>query len=186
MQNSITRKKKHFKAEYDALKNAIHRCTQRHNAQYKDYGARGIIVDPSFIGKDGFWAFLDAIGPKPDPSLTLDRVDNARGYVPGNLAWTDRTTQQRNRRTFRNQATDLGWGLKPYTFVRRDGVLQTRFSPIVPLDGRELTLREWSEELGIHQRTLKQRIQRGQTPEQALVPTLFYPNGGPRNGPTIH
>jgi hypothetical protein len=35
---------------------------------------------------------------EPSPGLSQDRIDNDRGYEPGNLQWTDRLTQVRNRR----------------------------------------------------------------------------------------
>jgi hypothetical protein len=191
-------KKATYRAEASVWRNAIHRCSSSKNAQYNDYGGRGITVDPLFLGPQGFDAFLEAVGPKPSPELTLDRVDNAKGYEPGNLAWTSRTVQQRNRRKTRDKVTDLGWGVGTYRFVRSDGRPQTKQSPLVPLNGKTQTLKEWADELGVHQRTLKQRFLRGATPEQALVSTLFNPWGNPRgqgpaglrdaakNNPTIH
>lgn len=180
-------KKKDFEAEYNALSNAKHRCTNPKHAQWQDYGGRGITVDPAFLGPNGFANFLAAVGPKPSPELTLDRVSNEMGYVPGNLAWTTRSVQQRNRRTKQVHVADLGWGLKAHTVTRRDQIAVTHYSPIVPLGNRKLSLREWSIELGIKANTLRQRIQRGIEPAQALVPMLFSPCGKPRSlGPTIH
>ena len=180
-------KKKDFKAEYNALANARNRCTNRNHAQWKDYGGRGITVDPTFLGPDGFTNFLAAVGPKPRPELTLDRVSNELGYVVGNLAWTSRSVQQRNRRPDRAHVADMGWGLKAHLTKRCDGHQFTIHSPIVPLGDRSLSLKEWSVELGIAAKTLQQRLQRGLTPEQALVPVLFDTWGKPRKSdPTVH
>jgi hypothetical protein len=180
-------KKNDFKAEYDALSNAKHRCTNPKHAQWKDYGGRGITVDPTFLGPDGFANFLAAVGPKPRPELTLDRVSNEMGYVVGNLAWTSRSVQQRNRRPNKVKVADLGWGLKAHLTKRGDGQQFTSYSPIVPLGDRRQSLREWSAELGISAKTIQQRLQRGVPPEQALVSTLFSPWGKPRNSdPTVH
>lgn len=44
-----------------------------------------------------FEAFFAYIGPRP-PGLTLERVDNERGYEPGNVTWATRSEQARNRR----------------------------------------------------------------------------------------
>lgn len=180
--------KTYFRVEASALINAINRCKNKNHAQYNDYGGRGISVHSSFLGPEGFKAFIDAVGPKPSPQLTLDRVDNAKGYEPGNLAWTTREVQQRNRRPYRTHTTDMGWGSKTHTILCHDGNRKRTFdSPLVPLNDRTLSLYEWSKLLNINVKTLRQRLQRGLTPAQALVPTLFNTRGRPRDGgPTIH
>lgn len=61
---------------------------------YQFYGARGIDVDPRWLD---FELFLADMGDKPD-GLTLERVDNDRGYWPDNCVWDTRLAQSRNRR----------------------------------------------------------------------------------------
>ncbi len=73
------------------------RCLNPSNHAYADYGGRGIRLHPPWV-RD-FAAFYDAIGPRPSPQLTLDRIDNDKGYVPGNLRWATRTEQLRNCRS---------------------------------------------------------------------------------------
>lgn len=181
------RLRKHYQVEYNALINAIHRCSNRKHAQYKDYGGRGIKVHESFLGPEGFWRFLDEVGPKPSPELTLDRKSNDKGYEPGNLIWASRKQQTDNRRAQGARVSDLGWGSKSHTFERKDGKLQTITSPIVKVGDELLSIKEWSAKLGVNQRTLRQRLYRGLTPAQAMVPGLFNTWGKPRNDkPTIH
>jgi hypothetical protein len=168
-------KKQTYKSEYTALKDAIIRCTRKCHPQFDDYGGRGIVVDPSFLDPmSGFDAFLATIGPKPHPSLTLDRVDNDSGYVVGNLAWTSRTAQTRNQRV-RGPIKDLGWGIGSIRVCTSTGQVRTVRSPLVAAHGRCQTLVEWSKELGVASKTLSQRLGRGWTPEQALVPMIFKP-----------
>ena len=46
----------------------------------------------------GFDAFLTDLGPKPDPSYTIDRVDSAFGYWPWNCRWASKQEQAQNQR----------------------------------------------------------------------------------------
>jgi len=65
---------------------------------YPDYGGRGIDMDPEWFGSGGFEKFFAHIGPKPDPTYSIDRIDNDKGYWPGNVRWADAKTQANNRR----------------------------------------------------------------------------------------
>jgi hypothetical protein len=47
---------------------------------------------------EAFDAFIATLGPKSTPQHSLDRIDPAGHYVPGNLRWADKTTQSLNRR----------------------------------------------------------------------------------------
>lgn len=72
----------------------IHRCTNPSNPQWADYGGRGITVDPRWYK---FQNFLADMG-EPPPDLTLDRIDNDKGYSKGNCQWATRLQQTYNRR----------------------------------------------------------------------------------------
>lgn len=59
------------------------------------YVLRGICVCERWMTYDNF---LEDMGEAPD-GLSLDRIDNERGYEPGNCRWADAITQRRNSRS---------------------------------------------------------------------------------------
>lgn len=81
--------------EYDAWVSMHKRCSDPKHKSYKDYGARGITVAPSW---DSFEAFLADMGDRPSPVHSLDRENNDRGYGPDNCRWATADLQSRNRR----------------------------------------------------------------------------------------
>lgn len=72
------------------------RCLNSLHPQYRNYGGRGIKVSPVWM--TDFYKFYADIGPKPTPKHSLDRIDNNRGYEPGNVRWATIAQQQSNRR----------------------------------------------------------------------------------------
>lgn len=132
-----------FKAEYCALVNAIHRCHNEASPSYSSYGARGIQVCDQWRSKIGFYLFFDHIGPRPGPGYSLDRIDNNKGYEPGNVRWADRRTQRNNTRRRSHKVTDYGWGIG-YAMPQSVGVgYGRRPSALVPYEGRIQTIAEW-------------------------------------------
>lgn len=71
------------------------RCTDPEHVSYKHYGGRGIKVCDRW--KD-FYKFLEDMGPRKSRQLTLERVNNEKGYEPDNCIWAPRKDQGRNRR----------------------------------------------------------------------------------------
>jgi hypothetical protein len=69
------------------------RCSSNF-ARRRYYYDRGITVCPRW---EHFEDFLFDMGECP-PGLMLDRIDNDRGYEPGNCRWTTRSEQMLNRR----------------------------------------------------------------------------------------
>lgn len=76
--------------------NMIARCTNPNNINYKYYGDRGITVCDRWLK---FENFLDDMGERPSPNLTLDRIDNSLGYYKENCRWTTKKEQSINRRS---------------------------------------------------------------------------------------
>lgn len=83
---------------YNRWYNMIQRCERPHHRAYLHYGGRGIRVAPEWLDPAVFLAYVDAtLGPCP-PGYSLDRIDNDRGYEPGNIRWATWPEQARNRR----------------------------------------------------------------------------------------
>ena len=84
--------------EYHAWAHIKQRCLNPKNKSYADYGGRGITVCETW--KNSFENFLFDVGPAPERSaeISIDRIDNSKGYEPGNVQWATRSMQNSNRR----------------------------------------------------------------------------------------
>jgi hypothetical protein len=85
--------------EHKAWQNMLARCHCETCPNFRLYGARGITVCARW--RESFEAFLADVGARPSPAHSIDRIDNAKGYEPGNVRWATRLEQARNKRTNR-------------------------------------------------------------------------------------
>lgn len=83
--------------EYRVWASMIQRCHNERDPSYHWYGGRGILVCQDW--RQSFEAFYRDMGPRPDPSLSIDRIDNDGNYGPGNCRWATKSQQNLNRRT---------------------------------------------------------------------------------------
>jgi hypothetical protein len=84
--------------------NLLTRCYNPNFKQAKDYSGKGVRMKKSW--KNSFETFYNeliaAIGERPDESLTLDRINNNRGYYPDNVRWATRSEQCYNRNPYKS------------------------------------------------------------------------------------
>jgi hypothetical protein len=70
------------------------RCLNPRAPNFSKYGGRGISVAQAWV--ESFGAFLADLGPRP-AGTSLDRIDGAGGYEPGNCRWATPAEQRANR-----------------------------------------------------------------------------------------
>lgn len=71
------------------------RCEDFNHKSFKDYGGRGITVCDRW---HDFKNFLQDMGRRPAKGLQIDRIDNLKGYCPGNCRWVTPKENSNNRR----------------------------------------------------------------------------------------
>jgi len=128
--------------EYRTYYSMLQRCGNPKHESYRNYGGAGIAVWDGWKGPGGYDAFLAHIGRMPFKGATLDRIDNGKGYEPGNVRWATVRQQMRNR---------------------SNNILLT-------LNGKTQCLADWADELGLNRCTVRHRYCKGWPVERVLGP----------------
>ncbi|RLC37576.1 hypothetical protein DRH27_03745 [Candidatus Falkowbacteria bacterium] len=97
---------------YNIWNNMKARCYRHSSLDYHRYGGRGISICKEWV--DSYMKFKEwALNNRYKDYLTIDRVDNNKGYEPGNCRWITKkeNTAKGNRETKRkltfNQAVEI-------------------------------------------------------------------------------
>ncbi|MCK5787946.1 MAG: hypothetical protein KAH32_03035 [Chlamydiia bacterium] len=103
------------------------RCTDPKSKDYKYYSEKGVTVCTSWL--KSYQAFYKDMGDRPD-GLTLDRVDNDKGYSKSNCRWATRLQQVNNSSIIR----------------------------LLSFKGESKSVTEWSRALGIPRARISTRL----------------------------
>lgn len=133
--------------EYRTWRSMLQRCNNPRRPEYPRYGGRGIKVCERWHIFDNF---LSDMGPKPSADLSIERINNDKGYEPGNCCWATAYTQTRNR--------DSG----------------NRF---ITFNGKTLMVTEWARSIGLSPAGMYNRLRRGWLLTDALTTPLQPPFG---------
>lgn len=141
----ITKHGAHESPEYYVWRAIKARCRNPGHAAYPRYGGRGVgICDEWF---NDFSAFIAHVGRRPSNQYSIERIDNNKGYEPGNVCWATIKEQCVNKRN-----------VKLYEF-----------------NGRALCIAHWANEIGMSETTLGDRLRQGCSIEEALTRPVINP-----------
>jgi hypothetical protein len=117
-----------YPVEYSAWANMLDRVYNERNPQYKNYGGRGLSVCNRWrFGEDdqsGFLCFLEDMGQKLHPKLSIERRNNDGNYSPENCYWGTKKEQSNNTRrnvffTFHGETQTLAQWCRKFGWERK-------------------------------------------------------------------
>lgn len=117
----------------------ISRCTIPSASGYHNYGGRGIKVCAEW--RTDFSRFLADVGERPNPTYTLDRIDNNGDYSPENCRWAS----------------------------PREQAASCRRACLLCLEGVTAHLAAWARAADLPSQVVSGRLRRGWSIERALT-----------------
>lgn len=123
---------------YSVWKNMVDRCRNPENKDFHHYGGRGIAVCKEWLTLEGF---MGDMGASFKDGLTLERVDNSKGYCEDNCRWATRKEQSNNLRSNR----------------------------MVTYNGETLTMSQTAEKYNVNYYLLRSRMQQDWPAGKAII-----------------
>jgi hypothetical protein len=118
---------------YRVWSNMKTRCTNQSATDWPRYGGRGITICEDW---KSFGKFYDDMGEPSNKNLTLDRIDNNKGYSKENCRWATKIEQANNTRNIERAKKISHMGITD-------------------------TIKNWAEYLGTKRTTFGARVKRG-------------------------
>jgi hypothetical protein len=120
------------------------RCTNKNNTNFHHYGGRGITISEEWKNFEVFkdWAVINGY----HENLSIDRINNNKGYSPDNCRWTTSLEQGRNKRSNR----------------------------MITIEDETKCLSEWVEKFNLKYGTVFGRIRKGDPPELWFLSKIEY------------
>lgn len=97
----VTKHGLHGAQTYNSWEGILDRCINPNRENYSNYGGRGIIIYKRWLK---FKNFFEDMGERPK-GLTIERIDNEKGYYKENCKWATPNEQQHNRRICKHNKT---------------------------------------------------------------------------------
>lgn len=129
---------------YSIYRHMKNRTSPRYHER-KYYFDRGIHICDEWLGQDGFEKFKEwSLANGYNDSLTIDRINNDKGYCPENCRWVSMAVQNRNKRSNIN----------------------------ISFNGKTQCISDWSKEIGISVSTIQARLYLGWDAVEAITTPL--------------
>lgn len=121
------------------------RCYNPNYYLFQHYGGKGVTVCDEWLGENGLKNFAEwSLANGYSDTLSIDRIDNRKGYSPSNCRWVSMVDQQNNRSN----------------------------NHIIIYNGESHTMAEWSRITGIPYWTIIKRIAAGWSEQNAVSKPL--------------
>ena len=125
---------------YEIFENMISRCYNPRCPAFADYGGRGITICNEWLNdRELFFKWSEENGYTD--TLSIDRINNDKGYSPDNCKWANRQQQNHNRRS----------------------------NVLLTINGVTKVLCEWAREVGISHKTISYRLKKGWSHANAVL-----------------
>jgi len=168
------------------------RCHIKSSSSYYNYGARGINVCDEW--RNSFKSFMNwSYRNGYSDELTIERKYVNGNYEPSNCCWIPKSDQGKNKRNNHyleingeiktiaqwSEETGINWDtidMRIKHGFRKDNILGSPQKRMVTIDGVTKQLGTWAKEYNLKYYVLKNRVNKGYTGKELLLPVGEFKN----------